>query len=440
MEEPMDEILLSSVIEACVRIGKPGLLTEKLKQLQGENGIKVTGAHTFGTLIKAYGHAHDMNGAWQCWKAMRSQRVRPTSITIGCMVEAVVTNGDVDGAYELLSQLLDDDECKEQINSVVFGSVLKGFGRTGRMERVRVVFNEMLDHDIEPSVVTYNAVIDSCVRNNQVDAVPALVSDLKSRGLHPNLITYSTLIKGYCQSGDMQTAFSTLKDLQSTRGLKADDIVYNTMIDGCCSAGLCTEAEQLLQEMEKDGLVPGNYTLTVLVRLMGQAHRLSRAFELVETLTRKYRFKTNSHVYGALVQACVTSRDLPRASDTLERAVRSRVQIEPRTCLMLLRGLIHAGRAAKAAQLLRMLLGLSSSDGDRVNAYQQGSNDRTSYESLLGETITLLVGAGDAAAALAPALLSDVRAARPRFRLDAATERSVKAIAARQCSHPWRQG
>merc|ERR1719335_65798 len=34
MDEPMDEVLLSSVVEACVRIGKPELLESKLKQLQ----------------------------------------------------------------------------------------------------------------------------------------------------------------------------------------------------------------------------------------------------------------------------------------------------------------------------------------------------------------------------------------------------------------------
>merc|ERR1712118_652874 len=57
MEEPMDEVLLSSVVEACVRIGKPDLLTAKLKQLQGDESIPLTGSHTFGSLIKAYGLA-----------------------------------------------------------------------------------------------------------------------------------------------------------------------------------------------------------------------------------------------------------------------------------------------------------------------------------------------------------------------------------------------
>merc|ERR1719183_1863010 len=37
MDEPMDEVLLSSVVEACVRIGKPDLLESQLKQLK-DNG------------------------------------------------------------------------------------------------------------------------------------------------------------------------------------------------------------------------------------------------------------------------------------------------------------------------------------------------------------------------------------------------------------------
>merc|ERR1712118_66174 len=105
MEEPMDEVLLSSVVEACVRIGKPDLLSQTLAKLQDCGDVVVTGAHTFGSLIKAYGHAKDVNGAWRCWKEMRTRHIKPTSITIGCMVEAIVSNGDPEGGYELILQM-----------------------------------------------------------------------------------------------------------------------------------------------------------------------------------------------------------------------------------------------------------------------------------------------------------------------------------------------
>merc|ERR1719282_1662031 len=54
MEEPMDEVLLSSVVEACVRIGKPDLLESKLKHLQDSSSLStINGSHTYGSLIKA---------------------------------------------------------------------------------------------------------------------------------------------------------------------------------------------------------------------------------------------------------------------------------------------------------------------------------------------------------------------------------------------------
>merc|ERR1719218_176632 len=85
MEGPMDEILLSSVVEACVRVGKPDLLESQLKQLQESAPVAINGSHTYGSLIKAYGHNKDLNSAWRCWKEMRSRHIKPTSITMGCM-------------------------------------------------------------------------------------------------------------------------------------------------------------------------------------------------------------------------------------------------------------------------------------------------------------------------------------------------------------------
>merc|ERR1719272_370825 len=75
MEESMDEVLLSSVVEACIRIGKPELLSTTLKTLQCSSMVSITGSHTFGSLIKAYGFSQDIEGVWRCWKDMRSRHI-----------------------------------------------------------------------------------------------------------------------------------------------------------------------------------------------------------------------------------------------------------------------------------------------------------------------------------------------------------------------------
>ena len=112
MDEAMDEVLLSSLVEACVRIGKPELFSAGLEMLKSSSGA-VCGVHTFGSFIKAYGHAQDIDGVWRCWREMMSRHIWRRSITFGCMVEAIVNNGDTEGAYELIHQMQDDEQCCE---------------------------------------------------------------------------------------------------------------------------------------------------------------------------------------------------------------------------------------------------------------------------------------------------------------------------------------
>merc|ERR1719428_59173 len=218
MDEPMDEVLLSSVVEACVRIGKVDLLESQLKNLRN-SGCSINGSHTYGSLIKAYGHAKDIEGMWRCWKEMRSRHIKPTSITLGCMVEAVVSNGDTEGAFELIHQLQDDDQCREALNSVIYCSVLKGFTREKKLQRVWAVYEEMLRNHVDLSVVTYNTIIDACTRCGRMDQVRDILDDMKANHIKPNVITYSTMLKGHCHAGDIQSAFLILEDMKKNTKL-----------------------------------------------------------------------------------------------------------------------------------------------------------------------------------------------------------------------------
>jgi len=286
MDEPMDEVLLSSVVEACVRIGQPALLESQLKKLQS-NSILINGSHTYGSLIKAYGYAKDIEGSWRCWKEMRNRHIKPSSITLGCMVEAIVSNGDAEGAFDLIHQMQDDENCRDSINSVIYCSILKGFTRERKMDRAWAVFEEISDRKIELSIVMYNTLIDACARCGRMDRLASIVESMKVAGVKPNVITYSTMLKGHCQSGDMQTGFAILEQMKKDAHLKPDEIMYNSLLDGCAQNNLVDEGLRLLEEMQTEGVKPSNFTLSILVKLMNRARRLEQAFAIVADITKK---------------------------------------------------------------------------------------------------------------------------------------------------------
>jgi len=435
MDEPMDEVLLSSVVEACVRIGKPELLTAKLKQLEQGGEITVNGSHTFGSLIKAYGHARDIDGVWKCWKEMRSRHIRPTSITLGCMVEAVVSNGDTEGAYELIHQMHDDEQCRDALNSVIYCSVLKGFTREKKIDRVWAVYDEMLKKKIELSIVTYNTLIDACARCGRMETVDDILCDMSRNGIKPNVITYSTMLKGHCQMGSIQTAFSVLEAMKKDTRLKPDEIMYNSLLDGCAQNNLVDEGLGLLQEMQNEGVAPSNFTLSILVKMMNRARKLNSAFAVVEEITTRYGFKANVHVYTNLIQACISNRQLQKAFTVLETMLKERISPENRTYSILIRASISHGQFDQAVALIRAALGLPQENPILSASASLAVCHNLDY-GFINETMASLAEYRQAQEA-AVSLLSDLKQHKPHVRVDAATQRRVMGL----CSgHEFQKG
>jgi pentatricopeptide repeat protein len=421
MDEPMDEVLLSSVVEACVRIGKPDLLEAQLKQLQGCAAIAITGSHTYGSLIKAYGYAKDIDGIWRCWKEMRNRHIKPTSVTLGCMVEAIVTNGDTEGAFDLVHQMQDDEQCYSALNSVIYCSVLKGFTREKKIDRVWAVYEEMADRRIELSIVTYNTLIDACARCARMEYLPKIMEDMKTQRVKPNVITYSTILKGHCQNGNIQAGFAVLEEIKKDARLKPDEIMYNSLLDGCAQNSLVDEGLRLLEEMQREGVHPSNFTLSILVKLMNRARRLDQAFSLVEEITKKYNFRPNIHVYTNLVQACASNQQLPRGMSILEQMIKDRIVPESRTYAVLIRASIYKGLFEQAVGLLKGALGLP----DALPFLQQrGAVCPNLDNAVVNEALASIAERGHAQDLAVP-LLSTIRQKAPKVRIDTATQRKV---------------
>jgi pentatricopeptide repeat protein len=355
---------------------------------------------------------------------MRSRHIKPTSITLGCMVEAIVNNGDTEGAFDLIHQMHDDDHCSSVINSVIYCSVLKGFTREKKMDQVLAVYAEMKERDMELSIVTYNTLLDACARCGRMDQLPIILVDMKAGRVQLNVITYSTMLKGHCQNGNMQEGFAILKQMKMDTKMKPDEIMYNSLLDGCASNSLVDEGLSLLEEMQKEGVSPSNFTLSILVKMMNRARRLDRAFALVEEITQRYNFKPNVHVYTNLIQACASNQQLPRGVGILEQMVKDGVVPDSRTYSILVRTSISKGLFEQAVGLLRGALGLS---GALPFLQQRGAVCSNLDYALVNEALASLTERGQAQKYAVP-LLSAIRQNAPKVRIDVATQRKVMSM------------
>merc|ERR1719155_91188 len=354
LHEDMDEVLFASVIEACVRVGQLDLLSSKLQQYASFGGLAGLTAPTYGSMIKAYGRAKDIERVRELWGEMRRRHVTPTSITLGCMVDALVSNGLPDEAFELVREIREESEFADILNTVIYSTLLKGFSQGRQPDRVQKVFEEMKQMGIACNTVSYNTMLDANAMTGRMDRADELFREMQASGVSPDVITYSTLVKGYCQAGDIDRGYQVLNEMVANGVHEPDEILYNSLLDGCAKQHRVDDALNLLEDMHKHNVRPSNFTLSILVKLLGRSRRLNQAFTMVEETCKRFDLQANIHVYTCLIFACFQNRQMPRALQ-LHDSMITEAGVEPdeRPYAVLARGCLTAGSCEKAANVVR---------------------------------------------------------------------------------------
>jgi len=355
-----DEVLVNTLLDACVRLRDVRRLTNALAQFKA-SGV-VPSLHTYGTLIKAYGHAKRLDQSWALWhELIHERKLDPNEVTYGCMLDACVSNGAIDDAMRLFQEL------KMKIpdfsrNTVVYSTLIKGFAQRKEMQRAVQLYNEMVSDGVTCNLVTFNTLIDACSRVGDMERAASLFSDMCEQGVTPDLITYSTIIKGYCVNGDLEQAIQ-LFTMMRKRGIVPDAILFNSILDGCAKKQMRTLTEQVLNDMETADIAPSNFTLSILVKLYGRCRDLDTAFDRVDFLPRKHGFEVNAHVYTCLMSACISNGQLPRALEVFRTMEARRCMPDSKTYTTIINGCLKSGDMENAVKLVDSAFGLDGRVG-----------------------------------------------------------------------------
>ncbi|CAE6940013.1 unnamed protein product [Symbiodinium natans] len=353
VEEPIDEVLFSSIIEACIRIKRLDSLSDFIGRYKVKGLFKNISAPIYGAMIKAFGEAGYLHQVRELWAQLQSHNVKPTAITIGCVVEALVINKQGEEAWQLVQDQLQYDDRKSMINTVVYSTVLKGFAVSKRIDRVLAVYKEMRNNSIACNTITYNTMLDACAKCNAMEKASVLLEDMREASIEPDIITYSTIIKGYCLNGDVERALSVLEEMKRDGHFVPDEIMYNSILDGCTKQRNVGEALRLLEEMKASGIKPSNYTLSILVKLLGNARRLGQAMQMVEDLSSQHGLKPNIQVYTCLIHACFQNRRFERALGVYENMIKEGCRADEKFYAVLARGCLQLHQPTKAIEVIR---------------------------------------------------------------------------------------
>jgi len=390
MDDPMDEVLFMAVAEACVRVNRLDVLTKQLERFMRQ-GVSGLSAETFGSLIKAYGRARDTKRVWDLWGQLVKSNVQLTSVTLGCMVEALVANGQSAEALKLVMELLNDKGTQPLVNTVICSSILKGFAYTRDAEKVMSLYKLMKDSRIQPNTITYNTILNAFAQCGTMQNAPQLLEDMKEADVQPDIVTYSTLIKGFCYSGSLDRALQVFTDMQKDGKCKADEVMFNSLLGGCAKEFRLDDALSLLKDMRNSGIAPSNYTLSMLMKLMCRCRRLDQAFTVLQDISKEYNFKINIQVYTCLIQGCFYNGQLEKALSVYDKIISEGLSPDATTYTVIVRGCLRCGNVDKAMELTRHAhstsVGINAGCLDEVLAALGGASSKSGSALLkdLGE-------------------------------------------------------
>merc|ERR1719252_313122 len=106
--------------------------------------------------------------------------------------------------------------------------------------------------------------------------------------------------------------------------------------------------------MKAAGVVPSNYTLSILVKLLGRGRRLKLAFDIIAQFRAAYDVRPNVQVFTCLMQACLMNRQTERALEVHDEMVRELgTQPDEKAYSVLLGGCTKAGALEVALRVGR---------------------------------------------------------------------------------------
>lgn len=362
MDQPMDDVLFHSVAEACIRGKRLDVLARQTARFTQQGQGSGLTAPTYGSMIKAFGNAHDTKQVWSLWNQMISHNVLPTSVTLGCMVEALVNNGLAADAWQLASKMWNDQRTKPCVNTVIYSSILKGFASSKETDKLMAVYEEMRARQVQPNTITFNTIFNAFAQNGQMHRVPTLLEHMRtgSPPVRPDIVTYSTIVKGFCNAGNLDRAIAVVKDMESDGRCKPDEVMYNSLLSGCAKEFRLDGALQLLRDMRKSGIAPSNYTLSMLVKLMGRCKRINEAFAILDDISKEYGLKINIQVYTCLITGCFNNGETNKAIALHDKIIEEGLLPDAMTYTVLVKGCLQAGLVDKAVDLARCAYGRGS--------------------------------------------------------------------------------
>lgn len=203
-----------------------------------------------------------------------------------------------------------------------------------------------------PSKISLNSLLNVLVVNGRLDHARNVLDSCPKLGIRSNIVSYNIIIKGYCRSGDLDSARQVVDEMVQRRNFRPSVVTFNILIGHACKRDGVGPAIKLKDEMVTRWRIPPNaVTFALLMKGLCEEGRYDDARKLMFDMEFQ-NCKTSLVNYGVLIYDCAKRGDFKGIEELLSEMKKRRVKPDDVIYNIIISYLCKEGRVHEAYRVL----------------------------------------------------------------------------------------
>ncbi|THG21248.1 putative pentatricopeptide repeat-containing protein At1g64310 [Camellia sinensis] len=253
-----------------------------------KNGFD-SNTHIVSVLVSMYSRCKCLNSALKVFDSL----LEPDLVTWSALITGFSQFGDSEKALIFFKKMNMEGK---KADPILIASLLAAIAQLAIVGPGSEIHSYVLRHGFESEVMVSSALIDMYSKCGFL----RLGIQVFERTLERNTISYNSLISALGLHGLASDAFVIFKEMLE-KGCEPDESTFSALLCACCHAGLVRDGQEYFRKMTDEfGMEAKTEHYVHMVKLLGMAGELEKAYELVQSLPEP----VDSGIWGALLSCC----------------------------------------------------------------------------------------------------------------------------------------
>ena len=235
----------------------------------------------------------------------------------------------------------------------VYTALVGAYGYSGLLEEALATIDQMKGAaNCKPDGYTFSVLIDCCAKSRRFDLIPALLDEMSYLGLECNSVIHNAIINGYGKAGMLEEMESALSIMLESGNNVPDIYTMNSIIWAYGNNARTNEMEKWYNEFELMGIEPDTKTFNIMIKSYGKAGMYDKMMSIFKYMKKRF-FSPTTVTFNIVIECFGRAGNIEKMEYYFRLMKIQGVKPSPITYCSLVNGYSKAGLLDKVPGIIR---------------------------------------------------------------------------------------